>query len=90
MKEAVIIGTIAREKGTDGDPSAVGAKWRVAGGGGNGTGLERANGWCRQKKNKGLTFSSFRGLDWDLDRIFPTPPLPEEKKTSSSGWVSRT
>ena len=50
MKEAVIIGTIAREKGTDGDPSAVGAKWRVAGGGGNGTGLERANGWCRQKK----------------------------------------
>ena len=34
MKEAVIIGTIAREKGTDGDPSAVGAKWRVAGGGG--------------------------------------------------------
>lgn len=37
------------------------------------------------KKKKKRTVSSLRGLDWDLDLIFPTPPLPEEKN-SPSRW----
>jgi len=42
----------------------------------------------KQKKNS-HTFSSLGGLDWDLARMFPAPPLPEEK-TSVSGWGRRT
>jgi hypothetical protein len=35
-------------------------------------------------------FSSLGGLDRDLDRMFPAPPLPEEKKTSpESGSETR-
>ena len=38
----------------------------------------------RKKLNLYCTLSSLGGLDWDLARIFPTPPLPEEKNSPSS------
>jgi len=63
-------------------PSTVGVEWRGGGRDGNGTekGVDR-----RKKLITEITFSSFGGLDWDLERMFPAPPLPEEK-SSPSGW----
>ena len=66
------------------DLSIVGMKWRTGNGKGKAVhyGIDEKE---RKKRNSDRTFSSLGGLDWDLDRIFPAPPLPEEK-SSPSGW----
>lgn len=35
-------------------------------------------GWIIVEGGLNSTFSSLGVFDWDLDRMFPTPPLPEE------------
>ena len=68
------------------DPGSVGMKWRCVGDGveWGKTDVWHSQGGGGNQGNSDRTFSSLGGLDrdldldWDLDRMFPAPPLPEE------------